>query len=117
MCCFSQPVDYVAGTHIFARPSKDHGQYLVYSMTLKAGSDLSMILPIPTPKASKEDAVGFINLEKYPEFFDDMRLRLPAASARRAEQVVSAVSGHCRSSKLAVIEVGSFVASFVPSDW
>ena len=49
MCCFSQPVDYVAGTNIFARPAKAGGQYLVYSMTLKAGTDLAMILPIPTP--------------------------------------------------------------------
>ena len=83
MCCFSQPVDYVAGTKVFARPSKDYGQYLVYSMTLKAGSDLSMILPIPTPKASKENAVGFINLEKYPEFFDDMHNGFPPPPAFR----------------------------------
>src|SRR5215213_2908609 len=77
MCCFSQPVDYVAGTNIFARPAKGGGQYLVYSMSLKAGTDLAMILPIPTPKASKEDAVTFINLEKYPDFFDDMRSGFP----------------------------------------
>src|SRR5215467_1429760 len=77
MCCFSQPVEYVAGTSIFARPAKDDDQYLVYSMTLKAGSELAMILPISTPKASKEDAVTFINLEKYPDFFDDMRAGFP----------------------------------------
>src|SRR5262245_35809382 len=77
MCCFSQPVDYVAGPNIFARPAKGSGQYLVYSMTLKAGSDLAMILPIPTPKASKEDVVEFLNLEKYPDFFDDMRSGFP----------------------------------------
>ena len=26
MCCFSQPVDYVAGTNIFARPAKAGGR-------------------------------------------------------------------------------------------
>jgi hypothetical protein len=35
MCCFSKEAQ-VAATNIFARPSKGYGQYLVYSMTLKA---------------------------------------------------------------------------------
>jgi hypothetical protein len=113
MCCFSRPVDYVAGTSIFARPSKA-GQYLVYSMTLKAGSDLAMILPIPTPKASKEDAVTFINLEKYPDFFDDLRAGFPEP------RPLSRAKGDVpppRAAKptLKVVEVGSFVASFVPT--
>ena len=114
MCCFSKPVYYVAGTNIFARPAKGDRQYLVYSMTLKAGSDLSMILPIPTPQASKEDAVAFISLEKYPEFFDEMRLgfpeRLPRAAGLGRGKAKSA-----EDHRLKVVEVGSFVASFVPS--
>jgi len=110
MCCFSQPVEYVAGTSIFARPSKA-GQYLVYSMTLKAGSDLAMILPIPTPKASKEDAVTFINLEKYPEFFDDMRSGFPVPPSRGTKDGPTLAAGGA----LKVVEVGSFVASFVPT--
>jgi hypothetical protein len=112
MCCFSQPVEYVAGTSIFARPSKA-GQYLVYSMALKAGSDLAMILPIPTPKASKEDAVTFINLEKYPTFFDDMRAGFP--EPRPASRGSLSKDAPKPEPKFKVVEVGSFVASFVPT--
>jgi hypothetical protein len=113
VCCFSQPVDYVAGTNIFARPAKAGGQYLVYSMTLKAGSDLAMILPIPTPKASKEDAVTFINLEKYPDFFDDMRAGFPAPPPSRGTKDGPTLAA--AAPKLKVVEVGNFIASFVPA--
>src|SRR5262245_17184670 len=78
MCCFSKSVQKVADTNIFARTSKDERQYLVYSMLLSAKDELAMILPIPTPKDSKEDAVKFISLEKYPEFFKDMLSGFPA---------------------------------------
>jgi len=114
MCCFSQPVDYVAGTNIFARPAKGSGQYLVYSMTLKVGTDLAMILPIPTPKASKEDAVDFLNLEKYPDFFEDMRtgFPMPRPLSRSKDDTPPPAAA---APKLKVVEVGSFVASFVPT--
>jgi hypothetical protein len=115
MCCFSQPVDYVAGTNIFARPAKSGAQYLVYSMTLKAGSDLAMILPIPTPKAPKEDAVEFVNLEKYPEFFDDMRAGFPMPASLGGSRSKDAPRPEPAAPKLKVVEVGSFVASFVPT--
>src|SRR5687767_14673233 len=84
MCCFSQKVELVADTNIFARGSKEGRQFLVYSMRFKAGEDLSMILPIPTPKASPEDAVKFINLEKYPTFFDDLRSGFPKPITKSA---------------------------------
>src|SRR4051812_31559195 len=115
MCCFSQPVDYVAGTNIFARPAKAGGQYLVYSMTLKAGTDLAMILPIPTPKASKEDAVTFINLEKYPDFFDDMRAGFPEPIALGGGRTKDDAPRPKPEPKLKVVEVGSFVPSFAPT--
>ena len=78
MCCFSGKVDVVADTNIFARASKDGRQFIVYSMRFKSDDDLAMILPIPTPKDSAEDAVKFINLEKY----DDL-LRRPAKRVPR----------------------------------
>jgi hypothetical protein len=65
MCCFSRKVDLVADTNIFARASKEGRQFLVYSMRFKAGEELSMILPIPVPKRTKDDAVEFIDLKKY----------------------------------------------------
>ena len=114
MCCFSRPVDYVAGTSIFARPSTA-GQYLVYSMTLKAGSDLAMILPIPTPKASKEDVVTFLNLEKYPDFFDDLRAGFPEPRTFGRGLKDGPPPPAAVKPTLKVVEVGSFVASFVPA--
>jgi hypothetical protein len=114
MCCFSRKVDVVTDTNIFARPGKDGRQFLVYSMRLKAGEDLSMILPIPTPKGSPDDAVRFINLEKYPAFFDDLRKGFPAPRALGRGK--GAKKDDAPTLKpLPVIEVGSFVASFVPA--
>jgi hypothetical protein len=112
MCCFSGKVDVVADTNIFARASKDGGQFIVYSMRFKSADDLAMILPIPTPKNSAEDAVRFINLEKYEDFFADLRSGFPLPkSDSRAKNGPKPAAG----ADLAVVEVGKFVASFVPA--
>jgi hypothetical protein len=113
MCCFSKEAE-VAATNIFARPSKGYGQFLVYSMTLKAKEELAMILPIPTPKASKEDAVNFINLEKYPSFFEDMHGGFPMPRGGGGGRTLGGPTPKPEP-KLVVVEVGSFVASFVPT--
>lgn len=112
MCCFSGKVQVVADTNIFARASKDGRQFIVYSMRFKAADDLAMILPIPTPKASAEDAVRFINLEKYPEFFDDLNAGFPRPKSDRG---VPKESPPKPALSLPVVEVGKFVASFVPA--
>jgi hypothetical protein len=112
MCCFSGKVDVVADTNIFVRASKEGRQFIVYSMRFKAGEDLAMILPIPTAKNSAEDAVKFINLEKYPDLFDDLVKGFPVPRSKddsRGKKNGPAAGG------LAVVEVGKFVASFVPS--
>ncbi len=111
MCCFSRPVDIVSDTNIFARLTGKRGrQYLVYSMKMKASEELAMILPIPVPKDTGDDAVRFINLEVYEDFFDDMREGFPVEPSRNK----SAGSIDTLESKLAVVDVGSFEASFVP---
>jgi hypothetical protein len=112
MCCFSRPVDRVANTNIFARSSKEGRQFLVYSMTLSAKEDLAMILPIPVPKESKDDAVHFINLEKYQNFFADMLKGFPPPPATGSK---SRTFSQAENKPLPVVEVGSFKASFVPS--
>jgi hypothetical protein len=104
----------VANTNIFARSSKEGRQYLVYSMVLSAKEDLAMILPIPVPKESKEDAVKFINLEKYPKFFEDLRAGFPQPKSETRDSL-SLGSAGSKPKPLAVVEVGSFEASFVPS--
>jgi hypothetical protein len=113
MCCFSRRVDHVNNTNIFARASKDNKQFLVYAMALSAKEDLAMILPIPTPKASKEDAVRFISLKEYPEFFKDMLSGFPAPRAVGG-RVKSKGGPKPKEEKLVVVEVGAFEASFVP---
>jgi hypothetical protein len=103
MCCFSKAVDQVRQTMIFARGTNGGRQVLAYSMEYVAKEDLSMILPIPVPAASPGDAVRFINLQEYPEFFDDLVKLCPYRGP-----LTGALP-------LAVEEVGAFEASFVPS--
>jgi hypothetical protein len=112
MCCFSSRVEKVSDTNIFARASKDDKQFLVYSMFLSAKEELAMILPIPTPKAPKEDAVRFINLKGYPEFFKDMLVGFPT---RATQSDSTSNAGSDPGEKLKVVTVGSYSASFVPA--
>jgi hypothetical protein len=114
MCCFSRPVQKVADTSIFARAGKDDKQFLVYSMLLAAKEDLAMILPIPTPRDSKEDAVRFISLKAYPEFFKDMEKPFVPPPPRSLGGD-KAWAGHKEKPKLKVVEVGAYEASFVPA--
>lgn len=109
MCIFSGKVEHVGDTKIFAR-LQDELQYLVYEMSVHARKDVAMILPLPI-SSHAEDAVKFINLEKYPKFFKDM--------ARSFEQITKSLGSRgigCASiSPLKVHDVGDFIASFVPN--
>ena len=113
MCCFSQPVVSVSATNIFARPADEGSQFIVYSMTLKARSDLAMVLPLPVKNGTDENGLTFIDLSDYPGFFADLRKGFPAPAVTagtkgRAYEATAAPA-------LAVIQVGSFEASFVPT--
>ncbi len=112
MCCFSKAAE-VSNTNIFARSGKDERQFLVYSMTIKAAEELAMILPLPTPKASKEEVVKFLALDKYEDFFDELRKGWP--EPKSAEPKPGSRGPDNGGGKLKVVEVGSFLASFVPT--
>jgi hypothetical protein len=103
----------IADTNIFARASKEGRQFLVYAMTMSAKEDLAMILPIPTPKDAKEDAVRFINLKEYADFFKDLRTGFPPKPTRNADKSLERPKSD-EGPPLKVVEVGSFEASFVP---
>src|SRR5262245_54277372 len=113
MCCFSGEVSKVADTNIFARGTRDGQQYLVYSMAFSAKNKVAMILPIPVTTNAKDDAVTFINLEKYPEFFQELHAGFPRPASNslggdRSKSVPASAP------QLVVYKVGSFKASFVP---
>ena len=112
MCCFSRPVIAVNGTNIFARSTGPLKQALVYTMLLRAREEMAMILPIPVRPHSGENAVRFINLEEYAHFFEDMEtVFLDSYGLKHAPSR----SGSKSDGLLAVVDVGSFEASFVPT--
>ena len=114
MCCFSGSVRSVTNTRIFARILPDHRQALIYSMSLDTTRDVAMVLPIPVAAGSGEDAVKFINLEKYPGIFSDLESLFPESlpsfgggGRTRSEPAAKA--------KLEVVRIGAFNGCFVPS--
>ena len=111
MCCFTGIVESVSSTQIFARPAENGRQFLVYHMLYQAKEPLAMVLPIPTPKGSADDAVKFINLEEYDHFFADLHNGFPRPKAPR-DTAAGAIPPPLAA--LPVVEVGSFEASFVP---
>lgn len=111
MCCFSRAVKSVTDTKIFARASGAVMQALVYEMKFSAGEDLAMILPIPVRQPSQEKHVRFFNLEKYPNFFDNMESGFP--QVKSADTFGGALG--TRKRKLKVADVGAFEASYVPA--
>lgn len=114
MCCFSRPVTSVSATKIFARAAGAGRQFLAYSMVYKAAEDLAMVLPLPVPAGTKDDAVQFIDLHGYPRFFDDLRAGFPEEVSRSAGNSRSRSVPAAAAAPLAVVQVGSFEASFVP---
>jgi hypothetical protein len=112
MCCFSQPVELVADTSIFARGVNGR-QFLVYSMRYAAATELAMVLPLPVPPWSTEDTVTFINLKGYPNFFVDLANGFPRGGFLRASRG-GGRSLEISTPRLEVHDVGDFEASFVP---
>lgn len=108
---FSRPVVHVAGTRIFARRDGSL-QHLVYAMRFGADDDLAMVLPIPVPPRSPEDAVRFVSLEGYADFFDDVNALFPVVMARGRDKSLGFAPQ--ASNTLEVHRVGAFEASFVP---
>jgi hypothetical protein len=87
-------------------------QLLAYEMKISAPAAVAMILPVPTPPNSPDDAVRFISLAKYPGLFNDLFDVFHPVSAARLSRGSKSVPAPA---PLVVHEVGAFVASFVPS--
>jgi hypothetical protein len=84
-------------------------------MTINAEKELAMILPLPVKTPAGEKDVKFIDLTEYAEFFGDMEIGFqpPPPKATRGVATLSAASASVRT--LEVVQVGSFEASFVPT--
>ncbi len=114
MCCFKPSPESVSATKIFAAAAGQGRQFVVYSMHVKSAEPLAMILPIPVTQPAAEDAVRFVSLKDYPEFFKDMASGFPPPPTRTRSGL--GLGGAAPpNSKLEVVEVGSFEASFVPT--
>jgi hypothetical protein len=122
MCLFSYdpnlsggaPIN-VAGTRIFARGATGGRQLLAYSMRYASHVDMAMVLPLPTPPAPGDDAVEFIDLSAYPDFFEDLDRGFPEFRRPDTSGFSVATLSLSDAPPLAVRSVGSFEASFVPS--
>lgn len=116
MCCFSQPVVLVSATRIFARAEENGRQVVVYSMAIEARTELAMILPLPVQLPAGENDVRFINLQGYPEFFTDLdRGFIPPPTKSDHSLTILSAPASAALAPLAVVAVGDFEASFVPS--
>jgi hypothetical protein len=114
MCCFSRAVRYVSSTQIFARSAAGGRQYLAYEMSLELTEELAMILPLPVPASSAEDAVRFIDLSGYGAFFRDLAKGFPELVSRGKGRFAPQ-SRAAPVPTLRVHDVGDFEASFVPA--
>lgn len=112
MCCFTDTVEMVANTRIFARAA-GRRQVIAYAMELSARDDLAMVLPIPVPAGAPPDAVRFLSLEDHPRFFAELSslfVEMAGVAGTLDELDMGADLD-----VLEVHEVGAFDASFVPS--
>ena len=112
MCIFSKPVHSVSATNLFARGLRDGRQHLVYEMKVAMTQPTAMVLPLPLPPGSSEDAVVFTDLSDYAEFFQHMEIGFPEV-ARGGPVATSMLA--LPQSNLRVHEVGKFIASVVPT--
>ena len=113
MCCFTRPVRSVSKTRIFARAEDDQRQFLAYAMQVDADEPLAMVLPLPLPPDPAEDAVRFIDLSDASHLFE--RLEACFDPPRRLRNPLMKSGPRVPPTPLEVVEVGAFVASFVPS--
>lgn len=103
----------VSKTNIFARHNRPGFQVIAYSMSIASKSAAAMILPLPVVPGSGEEAIRFIDLSGYEDFFYDMEL-----ACRRneiEEESLCLESPDETPELLKVHEVGDFEASYVPT--
>lgn len=114
MCIFTTDIASVAETKIFARADGTR-QILVYEMTFRRGHEMAMILPLPIPAGSPDDAVKFINMHDSYDFFPDLNKLFYVAPKLFDQQDFGGLVLGMGTGTLPVQEVGLYKASFVPT--
>ncbi len=114
MCCFSQPVIAVNNTRIFARLTSRQTQFLVYEMHYESLTDNAMILPVPVRQPANDQSLRFIDMQDYTSFFDDLDKGFPAIPPTFNIGCSARVEFSMVAGEIPVIEVGNYIASFVP---
>ncbi len=102
----------ISKTNIFARHTRPGHQVVAYSMSIASRTRAAMILPLPVVPGSGEDALKFIDLSGYPDFFNDL--------AKACEQEYQSNDLECiddfdSPEMLVVHDVGDYQASYVPT--
>ena len=113
MCIFTGEVETVKNTRIFAREVEAGVQGLIYQMDVSAPKEVAMVLPLPVKTPVWEKGVRFLNLDEYPDLFDNLSEVFPRKTAWGSDLDLSYTPRS--EGALKVVEVGSYVASFVPT--
>lgn len=98
----------VRSTRIFARPLAGGRQALMYDMSVELSTDVAMVLPLPVPPRTPDGEVHFVDLSEATDIFDSLNGCFVGPQPRSKSIAPSAAP-------LPVVQVGDFVASFVPS--
>ena len=114
MCIFSQPVNSVANTRIFARLTPRRTQFIAYQMNYESRDNNAMILPVPVRQPAREQDMRFINLREYDSFFEDLASGFPHCDSS-FNVGCSRSRFRAGAASLEVFEVGDYIASFVPT--
>lgn len=110
-----KPVKLAVGaTNIFARGHGDT-QALVYGMNVAASDPIAMVLPLPTPKGTGDEAVRFIDLRGYARLFVDLNECFPPIMPPLSRGLSLGGGGLPEKQVLKVHDAGDFEASFVPT--
>jgi len=107
----SSAVD-VGGTHIFGRFGENGTQWLAYEMQVRTPQATAMVLPLPVSSRAA-NAVRFVNLEDYPELFDDLTRAIHVWDETWPKTLGG--GGGPQPARLPVHQVGAYEASFAPT--
>lgn len=110
----------VTKTNIFARHTRPGYQAITYSLSIASKSAAAMILPLPVSPGRGENALTFINLSGYEDFFKDLSVACePEVIAPEFLDLLGddleLGAAPAAAQLLTVHEVGDFEASYVPT--